>query len=76
MELKPYERLGNAIVIQAGKDYRSVLKTLIRNNKNQTALSEKRKLERFFQSDWYGMLTDISADYLIRHIKKEVGFNE
>ncbi|MEG0957751.1 MAG: hypothetical protein RSD10_04810 [Anaerovoracaceae bacterium] len=76
MELKPYEKLGNAIIVQAAKDYRSALKTLIRNNKNQIALSEKRKIEKFFRSDWYELLTDISADYLIKHIEKEVGFNE
>ncbi|MBO6270118.1 MAG: hypothetical protein II008_19500 [Oscillospiraceae bacterium] len=58
--LNPYENLANAIVLQAVKDYRLT--------DDEAELAE---IERFFRSDWFGVLTDVDPEYLIRRLRKE-----
>ena len=58
-----YENLANAIVVQAVKDYRAAKRT---GNSGQIA-----SIRRFFRSDWFGTLTDIDGEYLIRKLDKE-----
>lgn len=36
----PYESLGNAIILQAVKDYRAVLRRIKHNPKNRIAIDE------------------------------------
>lgn len=49
--MDPYEKLANAIVIQAAKDYRTALRKLKRNPRNHLAKGEAESIERFFRSD-------------------------
>ena len=58
--MNPYENLANAIVLQAVKDYRLT--------DDEAELAE---IERFFRSDWFGVLTDVNPEYLIRRLRKE-----
>jgi hypothetical protein len=58
--LNPYENQANAIVLQAVKDYRLT--------DDEAELAE---IERFFRSDWFGVLTDVDPEYLIRRLRKE-----
>ena len=58
--MNPYENLANAIVLQAVKDYRLI--------DDEAELAE---IERFFRSDWFGVLTDVDPEYLIRNLRKE-----
>ncbi|MBQ1422800.1 MAG: hypothetical protein IIY97_08545 [Firmicutes bacterium] len=58
--MNPYENLANAIVLQAVKDYRLT--------DDEAELAE---IERFFRSDWFGVLTDVDPEYLIRRLRKE-----
>ena len=58
--MNPYENLANAIVLQAVKDYRL--------SDDEAELAE---IERFFRSDWFGVLTDVDPEYLIRRLRKE-----
>lgn len=67
-----YERLSNAIVLQAVKDYRNALKRLKKHPQNEKALNTKREVERFFRSDWYASLTTVNPEMLITKLKKEV----
>jgi hypothetical protein len=67
-----YERLSNAIVLQAVKDYRNALKRLKKHPQNEKALNTKREVERFFRSDWYASLTTVDPEMLITKLKKEV----
>lgn len=46
--LGPYEALGNAVVLQAVKDYREAVHKLARGKKNTNAESTKQECERFF----------------------------
>ena len=67
-----YERLSNAIVLRAVKDYRNALKRLKKHPQNEKALNTKREVERFFRSDWYASLTTVDPEMLITKLKKEV----
>lgn len=58
-----YENLANAIIIQAAEDYRKAL--------NDSAQREQRTIERFFRSEWFGVLTGLDPETLIRKLKQE-----
>lgn len=58
--MNPYEELANAIVLQAVKDYRLT--------DDEAELTE---IERFFRSGWFGVLSKVDPEYLIRNLRKE-----
>lgn len=58
--ISPYERLANAIVEQAVIDYRGT-----------EDLRARRKIERFFLSDWFKVLTKIDGRRLVTELRKE-----
>lgn len=66
-----YQALANAIIEQAVKDYRAALKVLWRHPDSKAAMAEAMEIERFFHSGWYGVLTEIDPDYLIKRLRKE-----
>ena len=68
----PYERLANAIVLQAVNDYRIALKAVKRNPNNSIALDNALQIERFFRSGWYSTLTSVDGEYLIRRLQEEI----
>ena len=68
----PYENLANAIVAQAARDYLAALKKLKKNPGNRTAMDDAMRLEKFFRSGWYGVLTSVDPDYLIRKLREKV----
>ena len=72
----PYERLANAIVLQAVSDYRVALKKIKAHPKNRGAISEALEIEKFFRSGWYSQLTDVDGEYLIRRLQDEVRQSE
>lgn len=68
----PYENLANAIVAQAASDYLAALKKIKKNPRNKAAMAEAMEIERFFHSGWYGVLTGVDPDYLIRRLREKV----
>ena len=58
--MNPYEELANAIVLQAGKDYR------LHDDEIELA-----SIERFFRSGWFGVQTSIDPEMLITKLRKE-----
>ena len=72
----PYERLANAVVLQAVSDYRVVLKKIKAHPKNREAISEALEIEKFFRSGWYSQLTDVDGEYLIRRLQDEIRQSE
>ena len=66
-----YEKLANAIILQAVKDYRDALKTLWRNPNKVSATAVKSEVERFFRSSWYTVLTSVDGEMLIRKLQEE-----
>ena len=67
-----YEKLANAIVLQAVKDYRTALKRVARHPKAWDGLATKNECERFFRSGWFGVLTGIDPEMLMRKLQMEV----
>ena len=58
--MNPYEELANAIILQAVKDYR------LTDDER-----ELQEIERFFRSGWFGVLSKVDPEYLIRQLRKE-----
>lgn len=67
-----YEKLANAIVLQAVKDYRTALKRVARYPKDRDSLAVKNECERFFRSGWFGVLAGIDPEMLMRKLQMEV----
>ena len=67
-----YENLANAIVLQAFKDYKRTLWKLSQDPHDIVAAGNRRKLEHFFDSNWYRLLTDVNADVLVGEAKRQV----
>ncbi|MCD7716078.1 MAG: hypothetical protein LUI39_06475 [Lachnospiraceae bacterium] len=70
--MTPEQALGNAIIIQAVKDYRMALRTLKKNPDCMSAKDTRREIEQFFRSQWYMMLTDVDGEFLIQKLNEEV----
>ena len=68
----PYERLANAIILQAVTDYRVALKRIKRSPKVRGTIDEAMGVESFFRSGWYSQLTAVDGEYLIRRLQDEV----
>lgn len=67
-----YENLAYEIVLTACRDYRRVLIKLKRNVTDVDAKMEKESLERFFYSEWFGILSQANPKELVRRIQEEV----
>lgn len=66
-----YEKLANAIILQAVKDYRDARKKLKKRPKNEDAKLMVEDCEKFFCSDWFGVLTGIDGKALLRKLQEE-----
>lgn len=69
--MSPYEALGNAVVLQALKDYRDAVKTLSHGKKNTIAESTKNECERFFRSSYFNVFTELEGKVLLSQLEKE-----
>lgn len=69
--LSPYEALGNAVVLQAVKDYREAVHKLSRGKKNTIAESTKQECERFFQSPYFNVFTQLDGKALLSQLERE-----
>lgn len=67
-----FEKLANAIILQAVKDYRFALKRLAKYPRNDSAKYTKREIERFFHSGYFTTLTSIDPEILIKKLHEEV----
>lgn len=74
--MDPYQELANAIVMQAVKDYRIALLHSKKRPDNNGYQIEVASLERFFRSGWFGELTNLNAEYLIRRVNEEAQRND
>ena len=71
--MSPYEALGNAVVLQAVKDYRDAVKKLSRGRTNVAAESMKNECERFFTSNYFNLFTSLDGKMLLSQLQKEAG---
>ena len=68
----PYQALARTIIKTAADDYRDALSTLHRSPHNKEAQETKEEIERFFRSRWFGILSTVNPEYLIRLLNEEV----
>jgi hypothetical protein len=71
VDMDPYEKLGNAVVLQAVKDWRDAVKRLKKNPKNFEADNMKKDCEKFFLSQHFSIYTDLDGEALLHQLKKE-----
>ena len=72
----PYERLANAIILQAAIDYRVALKKIRAHPKNRDAVNEALYIDKFLRSSWYSQLTFVDVEYLLRRLQEEISQSE
>ena len=65
-----FQNLANAIIIQAAKDYRLVIRMLAKNPQHSRAMEEKKELEEFFLSKYFDTLTSIDGEKLIKKLQE------
>lgn len=58
--MNPYKNLANAIILQAAKDYR------LTDDEQQL-----QEIECFFCSGWFGVLSKVDTEFLIKELRKE-----
>ena len=63
--MDPYQALGNAVVLQAVKDYRDAVKKLSRGKTNTAAEQRKNECERFFKSGYFNIFTELDGKVLL-----------
>ena len=70
--MNPYQELANAIILHAVKDYRIALRRCAAHPHNRAYQSERDELERFFRSGWFGVLTNLDGEVLMKKIQDEI----
>ena len=66
-----YIRLGNAVVKTAVNDYRKCLLVSKKHPFDERTQNELERIEKFFHSRLYGVITTLDPDTLIRKIREE-----
>ena len=68
----PYEALGNAIILQAVKDYRMALRKIKKNPRNREVIDEALQIEKFFRGSLFGVITELEPEFLIDKLQAEI----
>ena len=69
--IENYEKLANAIIIQAVKDFRAAFQRLKRFPNDNKAQYEVRDITKFFCSQYFGSLTTVDGPSLLQKIIDE-----
>lgn len=70
--MNPYQNLADAIILQAVKDYRHVLRRYAAYPHNSEVNRQRHELETFFRSGWFEMLTDLDGEILLEKLQAEI----
>ena len=71
-EFTPEQRLANAIIVQAARDYYMAASRLEYDADDKAAQYKKKRLQKFFHSSWYELLTDLDPEYIMKRIDGKV----
>ena len=71
-----YEKLATAIILQAVEDWRKSVKALKKRPHFTEAMMMKDECEQFFLSEWFGVLTSVDGNMILRKLKQEEGIHE
>ena len=63
-----YEDLANAVIIQAVTDYIGLLRGSIKPNPDLNI----SKIERFFKSEWFRVLTNMDGVTIMNRVRREI----
>lgn len=69
--MKPYEEFANAIIAQAVEDYRWALRKIHKDPHSERAKRFIVEGDRFFNSEWFELLTGLDGKALQTELKKE-----
>ncbi len=69
--IENYEKLANAIILQAVKDYRAAKKKLKKQPTKKDAEIMVKDTERFFRSDWFTAFTNVDGEVILRKLREE-----
>ena len=67
-----YEKLANAIILQAVKDFRPAYRRLRRHPNDKLAADTVREITQFFCSQYFEQLTDLDGPALLNRIMREI----
>ncbi len=67
-----YENLANEIIVRAAADYKAAFLLHKRHPDNKGVEDDIARLEKFFYSEWYALLTDLDPSYLLRKLRESV----
>ena len=67
---RAYQDVANAIILEAVKDYRNALNGISYDGRISPEKVIER-LEEFFHSKYFHVLTKVKPDYLIEQLRKE-----
>lgn len=63
-----YEDLANAVIIQAVNEYRGLLSGSIKPKPDVNI----PKLEKFFKSEWFRVLTNMDGATIMNRVRREI----
>ena len=66
-----YEKLANAIILQAVKDFRPAYRRLLKHPDDKAAASRVKEITEFFCSEYFCLLTDLDGPRLLKKIIEE-----
>ena len=69
--LRPYEALGNAIIMQAVEDYRRAGKKMAAGREITACQKERKSIVKFIKSTWFTELTEVRPEILLKKLKEE-----
>ena len=67
-----WEKLAQAIILQAVEDYRKCRRLVRRKPGQVEAQKMIREIEQFFRSRWFYQLSDTDGNAILEHLKREV----
>ena len=67
-----YQKLANAIILQAVKDFRPAYRRLKKHPNDRLAQDTVREITQFFWSDYFRALTDLDGPALLNRIIREM----
>ena len=70
--ISPWEALGNAVVLQAVKDYRQAYKRLKRHPNDHIAERDVKEIEGFFMSQHFNLFTELDGESLMYRLQDEM----
>ena len=67
-----YEKLANAVILLAVKDFRAAYRRLMRHPDDRKAQAEIQSIERFFWSQHFNLFTALDGPALLQKIIDEM----